>query len=96
MSNLSKGIATLMFIKGYSGFSKKGEGASARQPVAIPPVSMNKKEYSLLDAGIMKLFFKKYNEVATSPEMKKEFADKKTTGRMSEIVLDDVVRRVCK
>ncbi|OUV75662.1 MAG: hypothetical protein CBC83_02195 [Flavobacteriales bacterium TMED123] len=96
MSNLSKGIATLMFIKGYSGFSKKGEGASARQPVAIPPVSMNKKEYSLLDAGIMKLFFKKYNEVATSPEMKKEFADKKTTGRMSDIVLDDVVRRVCK
>ena len=95
MSNLAQGLATLIFIKGYSGFSS-GEGASARQPVAIPPVSKSKKEYSLLDAGIMNVFFKQYNKVATSPEMKKEFADKKTTGRMSDIMLDDTVRRVCK
>ena len=44
----------------------------------------------------MNVFFKQYNKVATSPEMKKEFADKKTTGRMSDIMLDDIVRRVCK
>jgi len=96
LSNLAKAVATLEFIKGYSTFSSKvGKGTGANQPVALPPISKDKKEYSLLDAGIMKVFFKQYNKIATSPEMKVKYRDKKVTGRVTDNITNDYIKRVC-
>ena len=96
LSNLAKAVATLEFLKGYSTFSAKvGEGSGASQPVALPPISKSKKEYSLLDAGIMSVFFKQYNKVATSPEMKKKYKDRKVTGRVADNTLDEYIKRIC-
>ena len=96
LSNLAKTVATYKFITGYSTFSSKvGEGTGSAHPVALPPISKSKKEYSLLDAGIMSIFFKQYNKIATSPEMKKRYKDKKITGRVTDNILNDYVKRIC-
>jgi len=97
LSNTAQGIATLKFLFGYSRFSGKlDSGSSAKQAVAIPPVSKTYKKDNLLDAGIMSVFFKAYNKVATDPAFKKENANRVTTGKATDIALDDYVNRICK
>ena len=74
--------------------NKGGEGA--KWPGAIPSSSKSKKEISLLDAGIMNVFFKQYNNVATNVDFRKRYHDKKVTRRSEHKALDQHLKNACK
>ena len=63
LSETAKAAATVYFLRGFMKLQEQAVRGKNRYPISIPPVSVNKKNVSLLDASMMKLFFKEYNDI---------------------------------
>ena len=97
LSNTAKAVATLGFLDGYKGLNEKLEDAKgARWPATIPSASKSKKEISLLDAGILNVFFKQYNKVATDPNFRKKFHETKVVKTAPHKAIEDYLKQACR
>ena len=66
LSETAKAAATIYFLRGFMSLQNRATTGKNRYPISIPPVSINKKNISLLDASIIKVFFNNYNEFINS------------------------------
>ena len=77
-----------------------GEGAAmvygAEWFMAIPSTSKDKKEITLLDPGIMNVFFREYNKIATDKYFRKKFQHNKIKRKPVYDTIDDYLEKACR
>ena len=71
LSETAKAAATMYFLRGLMSLQNEATTAKNRYPISIPPSSVNKKNVSLIDASILKVFFGKYNDYVNNESISK-------------------------
>ena len=94
LSQVAKVAATMSFLKGYNAMNRKLRNQKGSQhPRQFPSVSKKKDEISLLDAGIVEKFFKKYSEYINKRDPMS--LNKVVEGSNMHVSLAKSVQKVC-
>ena len=87
LSELAKVHATLRFMEGFITFSESFETKRGKTLKVLPPVSMSKKEYSLLDWRVIKDYYKAYNRsIKEKRDTKKALASSRFKNSYNETI----------
>ena len=91
MSESAQVAATYRFLIGWI---KAGEGKLMTNiaPKVFPPSTTSKVEYQLLHPGVLKSFFKEYNNIIANSELRDKTKGKNVPHYQSSI---EIVEKVC-
>ena len=95
LSETAKSAATLYFLRGLMSLQNNSVTGKNRYPISIPPVSVNPKNLNLLDASIIKAYFKEYNDIVNNESrIKVDKVREMKGGQAIEIIIRDACRGV--
>ena len=95
LSETAKSAATLYFLRGLMSLQNNSVTGKNRYPISIPPVSVNSKNVNLLDASIMKAYFKEYNDIVNNESrIKVDKVREMKGGQAIEILIRDACKGV--
>jgi hypothetical protein len=92
LSETAKAAATVYFLRGFMKLQEQAISGKNRYPISIPPVSLNKKNVSLLDASIIKLFFNEYNKIVNDESRTKVGNVRNAKGGQA---IEILIRKAC-